>query len=238
MKRKLFVIVICILLTGCLIGCSNGRKIMKEVPEKILFKSGGGLASYHEDLKSLNKLVMHSDLIVMGIVKSETYMYCDEEYGDLYTDITFKIDKVYYGDNLNNVQFRYPAGYAPIREYEKMVEHDGYLEDFQKAYSEAQRQDSYVQVKFAEENYMLPGDRFILFLQKQANNSYYPVSTFAGSIKIDGEYANQTIDGHEYKVNDVIDYISKVDYKNKEICYDCEQKRKEAIEYYKKKEKP
>ncbi|WMJ22776.1 hypothetical protein RBG61_12375 [Paludicola sp. MB14-C6] len=237
MKRKLFVIVICILLTGCLIGCSNGRKIMKEVPKKILLTEGGGLPEYIEDFSTLENLVRHADLIVEGKVDTTSYLVYD---GDdvFYSKINFSVEKTYLGSNSDKIQFRYSAGYASVDEYEKYLKTYGMLEKFRENFSNEQRQNAFIKAKFSDENFMQSGDHFIMFLRKQSNGTYFPVGISSGAMKIDGEYANQTIDGHEYKVKDVIDYISNVDYKNKEICYDCEQRRKEAIEYYKKKEKP
>ncbi|WMJ22774.1 hypothetical protein RBG61_12365 [Paludicola sp. MB14-C6] len=225
MKRKLFVIVLCILLSGCLIGCSNGRKIMKEVPKKILLTAGGGIPSYTEDFRSLEVLVKHSDIIFQGTVKNETYLYWNEKYQDLTNEITFDNITVYYGYPFTSFRVEYAAGYAPISEYEKMVAHDGYLDKFRKQFTKEQRKNSYVKTKCSEENYMLPGDTFILFLSREKDGTYFPIGAAPGAMKIDGEYASQTINGHEHKVKDVIDYISKIDKNNKPICYSCEYRR-------------
>ncbi|WMJ22773.1 hypothetical protein RBG61_12360 [Paludicola sp. MB14-C6] len=228
MKKRLFsIILIC---TCCLLFSCNTHDEVKhflwKTPKKILIKEGGENTSWFpsngEVLDSLEKLVIHSDLIVHGTVKTATSMYHDTKSNSFVSDISFRCKKTYLGSKQRTLKFQTCTGYLPTVLREKELSEQGLVKSFLDDFSEEKKENSYIEIREFNGNIMMPKDEYILFMQKNDDGSYNVLK----DMKVVNSYGDLKYNQHSYQIKDVIDYLSSIDQNNIPICGNCNRLRK------------
>lgn len=187
------------------VGCQQ------QPAERIVVMEPYTTASISKDFTDLTNLIDSSDLILRGKVTKVSDLKFVKDAASFLGEVKFDYTQVYKGTpDKNKLRICTSGGYIPVMEY---YENNGFRKDQQQWYDNLdmnEKSNGYVLKRFDGKSVYEEGKEYITFLRVQPDGSYYPICTGYGVLEVDGEYLNQTPNGHEFTVELVEQRLAEI----------------------------